>query len=135
MKVVHKLSSGEFMSFERNGSRTIGQLIEGLTGKVAAIRGALSDATIFKKIDIKSIGDELENLGYDRFGAEHCYDGRTGEPIDQELFMAPTYYQRLQKFAIEEKYAISTGPTCIITRQPLEGKTNRGGLRIGKHFA
>jgi DNA-directed RNA polymerase II subunit RPB2 len=114
---------------------TIGQIIEGLTGKVAALKGALSDATIFKKIDIDAIGDELENLGYDRYGAEHCFDGKTGEPIDQEVFIAPTYYQRLQKFAVEEKYAISTGPTDIITRQPLEGKSNRGGLRIGKHFA
>ena len=59
----------------------------------------------------------MEKLGYDRYGTEHCYDGRTGEPIDRELFITPTYYQRLQKFVIDEVYSISTGPTCIITRR------------------
>lgn len=111
---------------------TIGQLIEGLAGKRAAIAGSTGDATIFKKVDLNAIGDELEALGYDRYGTEHCYDGRTGEPIDKELFITPTYYQRLQKFVIDEVYSISTGPTCVITRQPLEGKSNKGGLRIGE---
>ena len=57
-----------------------------------------------------------------------------GEYIDNELFIAPTYYQRLQKFVTDEVYSISTGPTCVITRQPLEGRANKGGLRIGKPF-
>lgn len=96
---------------------TIGQMIEGLAGKVAAIKGSFSDATIFKKVDLKAIGDELESLGYDRYGTEHCYDGKTGEPIDKEIFITPTYYQRLQKFVVDEVYSISTGPTCIITRR------------------
>ena len=38
----------------------------------------------------------------------------------------------MQKFATDEVYSISTGPTCVITRQPLEGKANKGGLRIGE---
>lgn len=96
---------------------TIGQLIEGVSGKVAAIQGAFSDATVFKKEDIEAIGDRLEELGYDRHGTEHCYDGRTGDPIDNDIFIAPTYYQRLQKFVVDEVYSISTGPTCIITRR------------------
>ena len=110
-------------------------MIEGLGGKIAAINGAFGDATIFKKIDLKAMGDELERLGYDRYGTEHMFDGRTGEPMDKQIFITPTYYQRLQKFVIDEVYSISTGPTCVITRQPLEGKANKGGLRIGRHFA
>jgi DNA-directed RNA polymerase beta subunit len=96
---------------------TIGQLIEGLAGKLAAVTGAFGDATIFKKVDLKAIGDKLEEYGYDRYGTEQCYDGRTGEAIDRELFITPTYYQRLQKFVIDEVYSISTGPTCVITRR------------------
>lgn len=111
---------------------TINQLIESEAAKLAALKGCYGDATVFRKIDLKSIGDELETFGYNRYGTEHFYDGRTGEAVDREIFVGPTYYQRLQKFATEEVYSISTGPTCAITRQPLDGKSNKGGLRIGE---
>jgi DNA-directed RNA polymerase beta subunit len=96
---------------------TIGQLVECLNGKVAALRGAFSDATAFTKLDIRSIGDELETLGFDRYGVEPMCNGMTGEWIDVEVFIGPTYYQRLQKFVVDEVYSISTGPTCVITRR------------------
>jgi len=111
---------------------TIGQLVEGQTGRLAAIKACLGDATIFKQSDPEAIGDELEAHGFDRYSNERMFDGKTGEWMDVEIFIAPTYYQRLQKFVVEEVYSISTGPTCVITRQPLEGKANRGGLRIGE---
>ena len=57
----------------------------------------------------------------------------TGEPLPVKIFMGPTYYQRLQKFATDEKYAIGgSGVTCAMTRQPLAGKAHDGGLRIGE---
>jgi DNA-directed RNA polymerase II subunit RPB2 len=111
---------------------TIGQLIEGQAGKLAAIEGSFHDATIFRKVDVTSIGDALEMYGYDRYGTERMYNGFTGEWIDVEIYIAPCYYQRLQKFVKDENYSISTGPTCIMTRQPLEGKANNGGLRLGE---
>lgn len=111
---------------------TIGQLVESLAGKVAAIEGSFHDATIFTPIDLRAMGDRLEELGFDRHGVEPMYNGMTGEWIDADIFIGPTYYQRLQKFVVDEVYSISTGPTCVITRQPLEGKANKGGLRIGE---
>lgn len=110
---------------------TIGQPIEGLCGKLAAIEGSIGDATFFRDSDIDAIGDAMEARGYDRFGNKRMYCGMTGEWIDIPIFCTPVYYQRLQKFVVEEVYSISTGPTCVLTRQPLEGKSNRGGLRIG----
>jgi len=110
---------------------TIGQLIEGLAAKLAAVEGAYGDATIFKKIDLQAIGEELEKYGYDRYGSELMFNGMTGEFMDCEIFITPCYYQRLQKFVVDEVYSISSGPTCMITRQPLDGKSNHGGLRIG----
>ena len=110
---------------------TIGQLVEGISSKLAAVKGYIDDGTIFTNVDVEAIGDELEKLGYDRYGTEYCYDGKTGEPIDY-IFLTPTFYQRLQKFVLDEVYSISTGPTCIITRQPLEGRSKKGGLRIGE---
>jgi DNA-directed RNA polymerase II subunit RPB2 len=111
---------------------TIGQLLEGQAAKLSALKGCFNDATIFRKTDIVAIGNELEDMGYDRYGMERMYVGHTGEWIDTEIFIAPCYYQRLQKFVLDECYSISTGPTCILTRQPLEGKANNGGLRIGE---
>jgi DNA-directed RNA polymerase beta subunit len=110
---------------------TCGHLIEGLAGALAALRGIIGDATFFRTTDVEDIGDALEAANCDRYSNHRMFDGKTGEWIDNKIFMAPTYYQRLQKFVVEEVYSISTGPTCVLTRQPLEGKSNKGGLRIG----
>jgi DNA-directed RNA polymerase beta subunit len=111
---------------------TIGQELEGQAAKLSAVEGSFRDATIFSITDTVAVGDALEAHGYDRYGNERMYIGFTGEYIDTEIFIAPCYYQRLQKFVVDEVYSISTGPTCILTRQPLEGKSNNGGLRIGE---
>jgi DNA-directed RNA polymerase II subunit RPB2 len=60
------------------------------------------------------------------------YNGITGEYIDCEIFIGPTYYQRLQKFTIDTIYSVSSGPSDAITYQPLDGKSSGGGLRIGE---
>jgi len=98
---------------------TVNQLMEGQAAKVCALLGALGDGTAFGKTDINAVGDRLVELGYDRHGTERMFNGMTGEWMDVEIFITPTYYQRLQKFAVDEVYSISTGPTCAITRQPL----------------
>jgi len=111
---------------------TVNQLMEGQAAKVAALLGAIGDGTAFSKTDINAVGDKLVSLGYDRHGTERMFNGMTGEWMDVDIFISPCYYQRLQKFAVEDVYSISTGPTCAITRQPLEGKANKGGLRVGE---
>lgn len=111
---------------------TIGQLIEGLVAKICAIKGISMDASMFTKIDLNTLGDTLEKLGFDRYGNERLYNGMNGEWLDVEIFITPCYYQRLQKFVVDEVYSISTGPTNVLTFQPLEGKARRGGLRIGE---
>lgn len=111
---------------------TIGQLLEGVLGKISAIKGCISDCTIFSKIDAENLCDQLEELGFERHGYERVYNGKTGEMANVELFVTPIYYQGLQKFAVEAIYAIANGRTDVITRQYLDGKANRGGLRIGE---
>jgi DNA-directed RNA polymerase beta subunit len=113
---------------------TIGQLLEGLIAKVCAITGRTVDATVFNKKyqDVKSIGDLLHELGYNRYGTEKMFSGMSGRWIDSEIFITPTFYQLLQKFAVDGMYAVSSGPTCVMTRQPLEGAAKHGGLRIGE---
>lgn len=94
------------------------QLIESMTGNLCAAKCAQVDATIFKKVDIESIATELENMGLDRYGYRRMYNGITGEYIDCEIFIGPTYYQRLQKFTIDTQYSIAQGPSDAITLQP-----------------
>ena len=90
---------------------TIGQLYETQVGNWCAKKGTHADATIFKYVDIESIGEELEALGMNRYGYHRLYSGITGEYIDALIFMGPTYYQRLQKFVIDTVYSISQGPS------------------------
>lgn len=111
---------------------TIGQYKEGQTAKACAIGGYRTDATIFKQLVEEEIGEELEAQGYHRYGKERMFNGQTGEWIDVLLFITPIYYQRLQKFIIDQVYYVRQGATDQTTRQPLSGKGNRGGLRIGE---
>lgn len=94
---------------------TIGQLVESMTGTLCATKCSQTDATIFKKVDIESIATELEDLGLNRYGYRRMYSGITGEYIDAEIFVGPTYYQRLQKFTHDTQYSIATGPSDAIT--------------------
>lgn len=112
---------------------TIGQLYESLLGNYCANKATQTDATIFKKIDIETIANELESMGFDRYGYHRLYNGITGEFIDSLIFMGPVFYQRLQKFVVDTAYTINRGGTDVITGQPSEGgKASKGGLRLGE---
>lgn len=110
---------------------TMGVLFEGMAAKCSAIEGTIKDGTIFKKINISDIADDLGKLGYNRNGTERLYNGMTGKYIDVEIFIGPIYYQRLQKMTVDTIYSHKTCPTDAITHQPLDGKSARGGLRLG----
>ncbi|MGL5935657.1 MAG: hypothetical protein ACRCZI_08530 [Cetobacterium sp.] len=94
--------------------------MESQVGTLCAAKAMQVDATIFKKIDIESIASELEDLGLDRYGYRRLYNGMTGEYIDAEIFIGPTYYQRLQKFTKDTQYSISSGGSDLLTLQPLD---------------
>jgi DNA-directed RNA polymerase beta subunit len=111
----------------------VGQLIENLSGTLCAEKCTQIDATIFKKVDLDSISNELEDLGLHRYGYRRLYNGITGTYIDTEIFIGPNYYQRLQKFTVDTIYSIANGPSDSLTYQQLDGgKANGGGLRIGE---
>jgi DNA-directed RNA polymerase beta subunit len=111
---------------------TMGVLFEGMAAKASAINGTIVDGTIFNKINIDDLADDLGKLGYNRNGTERLYNGITGNYIDVEIFMGPIYYQRLQKFTVDTVYSHKTCPTDAITHQPLDGKSAKGGLRLGE---
>lgn len=111
---------------------TIGQLYEGGLSKICARRGIMCDGTYFRNIEPGQIISEMREMGCDYFGRERLFCGMSGYWMDSMIFMCPIYYQRLQKFVAKSVYSIDIGPTDIITRQPLDGKANQGGLRISE---
>jgi DNA-directed RNA polymerase beta subunit/intein/homing endonuclease len=93
---------------------TVGQLVECLVGKVAAVKGVEADGTPFNEIDIEKVKDELEKLGYERNATEWVYCGLTGQRLKIPIFIGPTYYQRLKHLVMDKHLSITGG--CGIAR-------------------
>lgn len=111
---------------------TIGHLIEALLGKVSALSGDEGDATPFTDVTVDKISQKLESLGYQKRGLEIMYSGFTGRKLEAQVFVGPTYYQRLKHMVEDKIHARARGPVQIMTRQPVEGRSREGGLRFGE---
>jgi DNA-directed RNA polymerase beta subunit len=110
----------------------VNQIRECVIASVALQMGAFIDATPFKDLDIDEALKILESKGIKYGGTKRMWNGRTGCWIDTLIFVGITVYQRLQKFVVDDMYAVRAGPTSALTRQPLDGKNNDGGLRLGE---
>ena len=111
---------------------TIGQLIECIMGKTCANLGRKGDATPFTNMGVDEIGSILESSGFQRYGNELMYNGRTGKQLKTTIFIGPTYYQRLKHMVNDKIHSRATGPLVSLTRQPAEGRARDGGLRFGE---
>jgi len=112
---------------------TIGHLVECLLSKVGSLTGDEGDATPFiEGVDVAVISDVLHNLGYQMRGNEVMYNGHTGRRMPAQLFLGPTYYQRLKHMVDDKIHSRSRGPVTMLTRQPMEGRAKEGGLRFGE---
>lgn len=111
---------------------TIAHLIECLLSKVAALTGQEGDATPFTEVTITSISQLLEAHGFQKRGFEVMYNGHTGKKLAAQVFLGPTYYQRLRHMVDDKIHARARGPLQILTRQPVEGRARDGGLRFGE---
>ena len=111
---------------------TVGQLLECVLGKVGCISGTESDATPFNRLDIDAITEKLEQNGFNKYGNEPMYCGFTGKKLKTQIFIGPTYYQRLKHMVIDKSHSRARGPRTILTRQPVDGRARDGGLRFGE---
>jgi DNA-directed RNA polymerase II subunit RPB2 len=96
------------------------------------MRGTLGDGTPYSHLPVKTIKEHLLDLGLHPYGNEILYNGMTGEMIQTEIFMGPTFYQRLKHMVIDKKHSRARGPIVSLTRQPCEGRSRDGGLRVGE---
>jgi len=111
---------------------TIGHLVEQLCGKVGALIGAQGDATPFTRVTVKDISGRLHDMGFQRFGNEKVFNGHTGRPLCNKIFIGPVYYQRLKHMVSDKVRSRSRGPVTTLIRQPTEGRAKEGGLRFGE---
>ena len=114
---------------------TVGHMLEMLGVKAASLSGKHIDGTTFSVNGVEAMedfGKTLEGYGFDKFGDEVLYDGRTGKKFASKVFMGVVYYHRLYHMTVNHLQVRSRGPVQILTRQPTEGKARGGGVRFGE---
>jgi len=113
--------------------QTIGHLLECIVAKTCAMKGCEYDAVVFEHHDIDKFTTDLQDkYGMNKHGDEILYNGRTGDQIPTEIFIAPTYYLRLKHMVADKINYRTTGRVMGMTKQPTKGRSNEGGLRIGE---
>lgn len=113
---------------------TVGKLLECLTGKAAIVEGnkkyGYGDA--FRSHPVEEVGKVLVDHGFSWEGKDYFTSGITGEPLEAYIFNGPIYYQRLKHMVQDKMHSRARGPRAILTRQPTEGRSRDGGLRLGE---
>ncbi len=96
-------------------------------------RGGVHMATpVFDGAKEEEIKQLLEEAGQDRSGQMTLYDGRTGEPFDEKITVGTMYVMKLHHLVDDKIHARSIGPYSLVTQQPLGGKAQFGGQRLGE---
>lgn len=111
---------------------TISHMIEVLAGKTGAMAGRHVDGTIFeaeKEVDLRK---QLLELGFRDNGTEKMYNGITGEEFEVQIFIGNMYYQKLKHMVANKLHSRASGRIQLLTRQPIEGRSKGGGLRLGE---
>ena len=111
---------------------TVGKLLELIGSKSAALDGKFKYGTAFAGDKVENLGNILIANGFSYTGKDILYSGLTGEPLNCFVFSGPVFYQRLKHMVLDKMHARSGGPKAVLTRQPLEGRSKDGGLRLGE---
>jgi DNA-directed RNA polymerase subunit beta len=110
----------------------LGQLYETALGWAGRELGVHFATPIFDGASWDQVGDYLEKAGLPRTGKTVLYDGRSGEPFQNEVTVGIIYMMKLSHLVEDKIHARSIGPYSLITQQPLGGKAQFGGQRLGE---
>ncbi|MHA1820828.1 MAG: DNA-directed RNA polymerase subunit B [Promethearchaeota archaeon] len=111
---------------------TLGQMFEGLSGKIACSFGTIEDATAFEWKDMSKLQERLVKAGFEYSGRHTLYNGLNGQKYEVGIYLGVVYYQKLHHLVADKIHARARGPVQILTRQPTEGRAREGGLRFGE---
>lgn len=116
---------------------TVGKMIELLGGKAGVCNGKFHYGSAFGEPSghahtVDAISETLVKHGFSYCGKDLLYSGITGEPLQSYIFMGPVYYQKLKHMVLDKMHARARGPRVVLTRQPTEGRSRDGGLRLGE---
>ncbi len=111
---------------------TVGYLIELISGKIGSLSGKIQDATPFGKQTVEQLENQLRDLGFRADGKETFYDGVSGEKMEAKIYIGNMYYLKLKYMAANKIHARASGKVTLLTRQPVEGRSKGGALRLGE---
>ncbi|KAG2173536.1 hypothetical protein INT44_007127 [Umbelopsis vinacea] len=111
---------------------TVGKMIELLAGKAGVLAGKLQYGTAFGGSKVEDMSQILIENGFNYSGKDYVTSGITGEPLSAYIFFGPIYYQKLKHMVMDKMHARARGPRATLTRQPTEGRSRDGGLRLGE---
>ncbi|GMM30086.1 DNA-directed RNA polymerase III core subunit [Martiniozyma asiatica (nom. inval.)] len=111
---------------------TVGKMLELVSGKAGVLSGALQYGTCFGGSKLSDMSEILVQHGFNYSGKDMLYSGITGEPLQAYIFFGPIYYQKLKHMVLDKMHARARGPRAVLTRQPTEGRSRDGGLRLGE---
>jgi DNA-directed RNA polymerase subunit beta len=110
----------------------VGQILETHLGWAGKVLGFQAITPVFDGASEEDINKVLADAGLPSHGKAQLYDGRTGEPLEQETTVGYIYMLKLHHLVDDKVHARSTGPYSLITQQPLGGKARFGGQRFGE---
>ncbi len=110
----------------------VGQILETNLGMAAKRMGMYVASPVFDGATESDIRDLLKESGFSEAGKVVLYDGKTGKPFDQKIVVGYIYMMKLHHLVDDKIHARSTGPYSLITQQPLGGKAQFGGQRLGE---
>ncbi|MBN2302406.1 MAG: DNA-directed RNA polymerase subunit beta, partial [Lentisphaerae bacterium] len=110
----------------------LGQVFETHLGIACKVLGMEAATPVFDGISEQNIAAMLVDAGLSKDGKSVVYDGRTGEPFDQRIVVGEIYILKLHHLVSDKIHARAVGPYSLVTQQPLGGKAQYGGQRMGE---
>lgn len=111
---------------------TISYLMELVASKHGAYRCVRVNGGPFQEFDLNTIRKTLVAYKHDQFGYEKLFSGSSGKPLEIPIFMGPVFFQALKHHVKDKVQVRGKGAVKPMTRQPVRGRGNRGGLRFGE---